>query len=116
MVSKRKQNGIARRPDMINIEKKSKKCQIIDFAVPYDIRVGEKEKERILEYQDLARELKKLWNKNVKVIPVIIGARRTAPSRLKKGLKEIAINSKIVELQKTVLFHSARILRKVLEI
>ena len=106
----------ARRPDMIIVEKKSNKCQIIDFAVPYDTRVDEKEKEKIQKYQDLARELKKLWNKNVKVIPVIVGALGTTPSRLSKRLKEIGINTKIVELQKAVLLHSARILRKVLEI
>ena len=34
-----------RRPDMIIVEKKSKKCQIIDFAVPYHTRVDEKVKE-----------------------------------------------------------------------
>jgi len=101
---------------MIIVEKKGNKCQIIDFAVPYDTRVDEKEKEKIQKYQDLARELKKLWNKNVKVIPVIIGALGTTPSRLRKRLKEIGINTKIVDLQKTVLLHSARILRKVLEI
>ena len=53
----------ARRPDMIIVEKKDKKCEIIDFAVPYDTRVDEKEKEKIQKYQELARELKKLWNK-----------------------------------------------------
>ena len=92
--------------------------QIIDFAVPYDTRVDEKEKEKekIQKYQELARELKKLWNKNVKVIPVTVGALGTTPSRLPKRLKEIGINTKIVELQKTVLLHSARILRKALEI
>ena len=101
---------------MIIVEKKGKKCQIIDFAVPDDTRVDEKDKENIQKYQDLAKELKKLWNKNVKIIPVIIGALGATPSRLPKRLKEIGINTKIVELQKTVLLHSARILRKVLEI
>ena len=96
----------ARRPDMIIVEKKDKKCQIIDFAVPYDTRVDEKEKEKIQKYQELARELKKLWKKNVKVTPVIIGALGTTPSRLPILLKEIGINTKIVELQKTVLLHS----------
>ena len=106
----------ARRPDMITVEKKNNKCQIIDFAVPFDTRVDEKEKEKIFKYQDLARELKKLWNKKVKVIPVIIGALGTAPKALPKRLKEIGIATRIVELQKTVLLQSARILRQVLEI
>ena len=42
----------------------------------------------------------------MKVIPVIIGALGTTPSRLPILLKEIGINTKIVELQKTVLLHS----------
>ena len=45
---------------MIIVEKQNNKCQIIDFAVSYDTRVDEKEKEKILKYQDLAKELKKL--------------------------------------------------------
>ena len=39
----------------------------------------------------------------MKVFPVIIGALGTTPSRLPKRLKEIGINTKIVELQKTVI-------------
>ena len=50
----------ARRPDMIIVDEKNKRCQIIDFAVPFDTNVSEKEK--IFKYQELARELKKLWN------------------------------------------------------
>ena len=106
----------ARRPDMIIVEKKNNKCQVVDFAVPFDTRVDEKEKEKIFKYQDLARELKKLWNKKVNVIPVVIGALGTAPKALPKRLKEIGIATRIVELQKTVLLQSARILRRVLEI
>ena len=106
----------ARRPDMIIVEKKGKKGQIIDLAVLYDTKVDEKEKEKIQKYQDMRRELKKLWNKNMKVIPIIVGALGTTPSKLPKRLKEIGINTKILELQKTVLLHSARILRKVPEI
>ena len=101
---------------MIIVDEKNKKCQIIDFAVPFDTRVAEKEKEKIFKYQDLARELKKLWNKKVKVIPVIFGELGTTPKALPKRLKEIGIATRIVELQKTVLLQSARILRQVLEI
>ena len=91
---------------MITVDKKNNKCQIIDFAVPFDTRVAEKEE----------GELKKLWNKKVKVIPVIIGALGTTPKALPKRLKGIGIDTRIVVLQKTVLLQSARILRQVLEI
>ena len=106
----------ARRPDMIVTDKKNNICKIIDFAVPYDSRVDAKEMEKIEKYQDLARELKKIWNTRVKVIPIIIGALGTTPKLLRKRLEDIGIETKIVELQKSVILYSARILRKVLEI
>ena len=74
----------ATRPDMIIVEKKSNKCQIIDFAVPFDTKVDEKEKEKTFKYQDLERELKILWNKKFKEISVIIGALGRAPKALPK--------------------------------
>ena len=35
-------------------------CKIIDFVVPGDIRIEEKEKEKIEKYQELGRELQKI--------------------------------------------------------
>ena len=101
---------------MIVTDKKNNICKIIDFAVPYDSRVDAKEMEKIEKYQDLAREQKKVWNTRVKVIPIIIGALGTTPKLLRKRLEGIGIEMKIVELQKSVILYSARILRKVLEI
>ena len=71
---------------------------------------------KIEKYQDLARELRKIWNKQVKVIPIIIGALGTTPKLLRKRLEDIGIETKIVELQKSAISNSGRILRKVLEI
>ena len=47
---------------------------IIDTAVPGDARVEEKEKEKVEKYQDLARELRRVWETSVNVIPVVVGA------------------------------------------
>ena len=33
-----------------------------------------KKKKRICKYVDLARELKKLWNMKVTIVPIVIGA------------------------------------------
>ena len=53
---------LARRPDLIIINKKRKKekriCKIVDFAVPADHRINLKESEKKDKYLDLARELK----------------------------------------------------------
>ena len=47
-------NGIeARRPDVILIDKKERKGIIIDIAVSADVRVGEKEREKLEKYQNL---------------------------------------------------------------
>ena len=53
--------------------------QIIDLAVPGDARVELKEKEKIDKYQDLAKELRKLWKVKTRVVPIVIGALRTIP-------------------------------------
>ena len=36
----------ARRPDLVVVDKKERSCKIIDFAVPGDSRIEEKEKDR----------------------------------------------------------------------
>ena len=69
----------ARRPDLIIINKKKKKkekrtCKIVDFAVLVDHRIKLKECENKDKYHDLARQLKKLCNMNVTIIPIVIGA------------------------------------------
>ena len=65
----------ARRPDLIVIDKKEQKGIIIDIAVPADVRVEEKEKEKVEKYQDLKKEIRRLWKlRNVEIVPVVIGA------------------------------------------
>ena len=64
----------ARRPDLIIINKKKRTCKRVDFAVPADYMIKQKESEKKDKYLDLARELKKLWNMQVKIIPIVIGA------------------------------------------
>ena len=101
---------------MICIDKKHHEYQIIDFAIPYDTRVDDKEVEKIEKHLDLARELKKVWNMKVIVVPLVLGALGTAAKEIEKRLKTISIETKITELQKTVLIHTSRILRKVIEV
>ena len=51
----------ARRPDLIVIDKTEQKGIITDIAVPADVSVEKKEKEKVKTYQDLKKEIKKLW-------------------------------------------------------
>ena len=50
----------ARRPDLVVVDKKERSCQTIDFAVPGDSGIEEKEKDKVERYQDLGRELQKM--------------------------------------------------------
>ena len=54
---------------MVVVDKKERSCRIIEFAVPGDSRIEEKEKDKIEKYQDLGRELQKIWNVKGKIIP-----------------------------------------------
>ena len=50
----------AQRPDLVVVDKKERSCKIIDFTVPGDSRIEEKEKDNTERYQDLGRELQKM--------------------------------------------------------
>ena len=106
----------ARRPDMVIIDKTKSECKIIDFAYPFDSRTEEREKDKVKGYNDLKRELKKIRDMPVKVIPVVLGALGTAPKKLRQRLSDIGMETRTVELQNTTILYSARILRNVLDV
>ena len=65
----------ARIPDIVVviIDKKERKGIIIDIAVPVDVRVGIKEREKVEKYQDLKGENGRLWKlKTVEVVTIVI--------------------------------------------
>ena len=52
----------SRRPDIVFINKEENQCYIVDIAVPRDTCIAEKGKEKMEKYQDLKREITRLWN------------------------------------------------------
>ena len=104
------------RPDLIVVDKKERICKIIDFPVPGDSRTEEKEKYKIEKYQGLGRELQKIWNVKVKIMPLVVSSLGAIPKQFGNRLKQIGITVGTEQVQKTVLLGTARILRKVLEI
>ena len=46
-------------------------------------------------YLDLARELKKLWNMKVTIIPIAIGAFGTVTKGLLKGLEDLEVGGRV---------------------
>ena len=85
----------ARRSDLIITNKKKKICKIVDFAVPPDHRINLKECEKKDEYLDLAKDLKKLWNMKVTIVPIVIGALGTITKGLLKGLENLEIGGRV---------------------
>ena len=105
----------ARRPDLVLVDKKERTCKIIDFAVPGDSRIQEKEKDKIEKYEKLGRELQKIWSVKLKIIPLVAGSLGAIPKQFSIRLKQIGITLGTAQVHQTVLLGTARILRKVLE-
>ena len=85
------------------------------IMIPEDSGVKEKEAEKVEKYQNLARELRRMWDVKTKVVLTVLGFLGTVPLRLKGNLKDIGVETSITLIQKSALLGSARILRKVLE-
>ena len=93
-----------------SINRKKRTCPQVDSADLVDHRGKVKTK-----YFNLAREQKKLWNRKVMVIPVVIGAFGMVPKCLEKRLEELKISKRVETIQTTVQLKSARILRRFME-
>ena len=106
----------AKKLDVVVVSKNERSCAIIDMAIPGDIRVGEQEKEKIERYQEIKREIKRMWNnRSINIIPVVVGALGSTSKKLKKCIVELGVIINTALLQKAALLGTARILRKVLD-
>ena len=85
------------------VRKKKKECVIIDIAVPGDIRTQMKKDEKIEKYEDLRREISKLWGVQTTVIPIIIRALGTITDRLTYFLVMVGVSLSFETIQKSVL-------------
>ena len=74
-----------------------------------------KESEKKDKYLDLARELKKAWNKKVTVISIVIGVPGWVTKGLIKGLKDLEVRGQVETSKTSALLRSDRILRRVLD-
>ena len=92
------------KPDIVVVDKTERNFLIIDVACPFDIRVKDKEKEEIENYQDLTRELKRIWKlRKITVVPFIIGALGTVSKDIEKWLAEIGVTCRLESLQRACL-------------
>ena len=106
----------ARRSDIVVFEKESNKAIIVDIVPSWDHRMYEKEGEKIEKYQDLKREIGRLWGvTHLEVVPVVVGALGVVSKRLDLWLEKLGVTIRTGLLQKTALLGRARILRKLSE-
>ena len=106
----------SRRPDIVVVAKENIKAIIVDIASPWDHRVYVKEGEKIEKYQDLKREIRRLWGiRHLEVVPAVVGALGVVSKRLDVWLEKLGVIIRTGQLQKTALLGTARILRKLLE-
>ena len=106
----------ARKPDLILVNKENQKVTLIDVAIPWDTRVVEKSREKVEKYQDLKIEIRRLWQSEVEVVPIIVGALGLIPDDLKRNLGKVGCtNLEPGLLQKSVLLATARIVRRVMD-
>ena len=73
------------KPDVVVMEKKEGKCLIIDIARPFDTRISG---EKLEKYQDLKRELKRIWNEEA------LGALGMVSTSLRKWLQVLDVSVK----------------------
>ena len=62
-----------------------------------------KEYEKRDKYLDLTRELKRLWNMKLTIIPIVIGTLGTANKGLVQGLEGVEIRGRVETIQTTAL-------------
>ena len=78
------------RSDIVVVVKGERKCIIV--VVPGDSRISDKEKEKVEKYQDLKREVKRIWNmRSVIVVPVVVGALGSITKKLNEWLEKLEL-------------------------
>ena len=103
--------------DILIHEKTSRGCYIIDVACPFDTRVKTKELEKVECYQDLKREIGRIWEcRNVCIVPIFIGALGTLSKNFSSWAAKIEVEEKIDMMQKACVLGTAKIIRNVLDI
>ena len=104
----------ANRPDMVCIDKEEKQWLILDFSVPNDINILNKEKEKIEKYTPLAYEIRKMCGVTTKIIPLVVGSLGAVSKDLERNLNYLNIGHIQTCMQKSAIIGTSIILKKVL--
>ena len=99
------------RPDIIVKDKVTGTTQIIEIGISADYRIASYEREKLLKYQQLKYEIRRLWNTEPKIIPIIIGATGAYKKTTIEYIEEIGANIKPQDIQMETIKKSVEILR-----
>lgn len=106
------------RPDILVFDKKQRKAQVIDIQIPADENVGKSRMEKVLKYQELADEIKRMYQlEKVEIYPIIISCNGLVDKYLPRNLKAISIRNpkQIVAIsQKAVILATCHTVRRIL--
>ena len=103
------------RPDVVIVDRDNKQWVFVDFAVPFDANVANKEREKVTTYQELAAEVARMHKVKVDTVPIVVGALGVVASGLVGWLKRLGIGDIVGGLQVSAVTSTAAILRKVLK-
>jgi hypothetical protein len=104
------------RPDIVVKDKIEEKCYMIEVGVPNDRNIAAYETEKLQKYERLKYEVRRMWQMEVIVIPVVIGALGAVMKSVPKYLKMLPIRVTSLELCREAVWKSIKILRSMLGI
>ena len=79
------------RPDVAVIDKEENMWYIVNFAIPVDHYVKEKEEEKIDKYMDLAAEVRRQFRVKTVIVPIVLGTLETFSAKLSESLEKLEI-------------------------
>ncbi len=109
---------VANKPDIVVIDRSSRRTMIVDITIPHDENLVKAEKDKSSKYLDLAHEIVDMWEVDSAIIvPIVVSANGLIAKSLDHHLKRLALDGWIKGLmQKAVLLDTARIVRRFLSL
>ena len=98
------------------IDREENTWYIVDFVIPMDYHIEEKEEEKTDKYMDLAAEVRRQFREKKVILPIVLRALGTVSAKLSEMLKKSDIEDIIGSLQTVALISSTAILRRVLNL
>ena len=84
------------RHDHVVVNKQERECAIVDIAIAGDKRIVEKENEKDIKYQELKREIARIWNmRTVQEIQIVVWSLGSVTKNLDKWLEKLDIRISI---------------------